>query len=122
MSFTTWDVPSKIDHPRDNSIGLVEGNSIAVVVTGISFEDMPDGVNANAFIDGLDNADDDHADDEDVDFNDEFNDDADSLEPLSLLAIPRSTHPHHRKVVVLPLEYLGHQLFPQPFCTHSSIS
>ena len=63
-----------------------EGNSIATVaVTRI--EDKPDEADANAVIDCLDNADDDHADDfhvDDDDYSDVFNDDADSLELQSL--------------------------------------
>ena len=101
-----------------------EGNSIATVaVTRI--EDKPDEADANAVIDCLDNADDDHADDfhvDDDDYSDVFNDDADSLELQSLQVTPRSTHPHHRKEVILPQEYLVHQLSPLPFCTHSNTS
>ena len=109
--------------------GLAVGNRIAAIAA-IRIEDKPDEVDANAAIDGLDNADDDHVDDDHAhdehvnvnDFSDEFDYDTNSFELQFLWATPRSTHLLHRKGVVLRLDCLDHQLSPQLFCIHSSIS
>lgn len=110
-------------------LDLAVGNRITAIAA-IRIEDKPNEADANGVIDGLDNADDDHvnddhANDEHVDvndFSDEFIDDTNSLELQFLWATPRSTHLHHPKEVALPLECLDHQLSPQLFCIHSSIS